>query len=171
MRVLFSPEEISLSELQQSNIPTIFLAGPTYRTRNKDSWRADAIRLFEILGFNGVLFVPEPAAGKDWSDQDTQIVWEHKHLCQSSWIMFWIPRDMDLLPGMTTNIEWGMYWDSGKANLGFPHGAPHMSYMHWCAEEIGVPIRHTLEETVAVAKRGAERWTIGGISTLPWDGS
>lgn len=183
MRVLHSPEQISLSELQmpeppalflsglsQPVVPTVFLAGPTYRVMDRESWRVAAIRLFEKLGFNGVLFVPEPAAGYSWPERDVQIEWEHKYLDWSSWVLFWIPRDMDLLPGLTTNIEWGMYWDSGKANLGYPLGAPHMEYMDWCARKIGVPVRHTLEETVAVAKKGAERWAFEGWGGLPWDG-
>lgn len=182
MRVLYSPERISLSELQmpeppavylsglsQPVVPTIFLAGPTYRTRDKQSWRVEAIRLFEILGFDGVLFVPEPVAGNEWPDRGTQIGWEHKYLSGSSWVMFWVPRDMDLLPGMTTNIEWGMYWDSGKANLGYPVGTLHMDYMNWCAKKIGVPVTNTLEGTVAVAKRGAERWAFEGLGGLPWN--
>ena len=42
MRVLFSPDEYDVSEL--ISIPTIFLAGPTHRTRDKKSWRLDDMK-------------------------------------------------------------------------------------------------------------------------------
>lgn len=160
MKVLFSPNRDGLPEFHLT--PTIFLAGPTHRTRDKESWRLEAIREFESFAFDGVLFVPEPASGKEWDwDYGTQVAWEHRYLSYSSWIMFWVPRDMDLLPGMTTNIEWGMYWDSGKVNLGFPAGTPHMTYMNWCAKKIGVPVTHTLKETVDAARKGALKWVTG----------
>lgn len=163
MNILHSPHRDGLPEFH--NTPTIFLAGPTYRTKGRFSWRLGAIKLFEDMGFDGVLFVPEPAHNESWhGDRGIQIAWEHRYLAYSSWIMFWVPRDMDTLPGMTTNIEWGMYWDSGKVNLGYPLDTPHMGYMDWCAREIGVSVSNHLEETVRIAKEGAEHWCATGCN-------
>ena len=38
---------------------SIFLAGPTPRSKEVKSWRPEAIRLLKEKGFDGVVFVPE----------------------------------------------------------------------------------------------------------------
>lgn len=123
---------------------SVFLAGPTYRNNEGRSWRKDAIDLFTKIGFDGVLYIPEPFVG----DYKKQIDWENDSLNKATCIMFWIPRDLKILPGFTTNIEFGEWMKSGKVVLGYPKNAPKMDYLHYKAEKYGVPISYSLSDTI-----------------------
>lgn len=119
--------------------PSIFLAGPTYRnTLFGFSWRSDAISYLTRLGFDGALYIPETAP----KDEDTydyganvnvQIEREWKCLSLADAIVFWMPRNMKDLPGLTSNIEMG-YWMSqnpDKVVLGYPLNAEKMKYIDY----------------------------------------
>ena len=54
---------------------------------------------------------------------------EERCLHLSDVILFWIPRDLDTLPGFTTNIEWGVWHASGRCVLGAPPNAPKLRYL------------------------------------------
>ena len=53
MRVNFSDEVVLKGK------KSIFLAGPTPREEKVASWRVDAVKKLEELGFDGVVFVSE----------------------------------------------------------------------------------------------------------------
>lgn len=56
-----------------------------------------------------------------WKDNyNDQIEWEWKGLTSASCIAFWIPRELKDMPGFTTNIEWGKWYESRKVVLGYP---------------------------------------------------
>lgn len=79
----------------------------------------------------------------------TQIEWEYDGLTTANIILFWIPRDLQTLPGFTTNIEWG-YWCRRKPSklvLGFPPNAYKMKYIEYWAKDLKIPIFHNLKET------------------------
>src|SRR5688500_5811715 len=60
----------------QFDHPTLFLAGPTPRSRDVPSWRPEALDLLRKLGFTGMVLVPER---RDWSskfDYTDQVEWE-----------------------------------------------------------------------------------------------
>lgn len=120
------------------------------------SWRLQAIREFEKIGYLGELYVPEPEGCGSFSsselDHSAQIKWSRRGLSRSRVIMFWVPRDLDTLPGFTTNIEFGEWCRSGKCVLGYPSTAKKMGYLAYVAEEMGIPVAHTLEETVRLAR-------------------
>ena len=86
-------------------------------------------------------------------------------------IVFWIPRDLDTLPGFTTNIEWGAWHRSGKVVLGAPPDAPKMRYLAANAEVHHIPfsytLRDTLETSLSKLGQGAERG--GGERWVPLD--
>src|SRR3989338_7834791 len=119
-------------EPPKSFFKSIFLAGPSSRTPDIKSWRPKALRILEAKGYDGVVYVPEPRPGdthkyveNDWKNLAPQ--WEHKMLDRSDIVLFWVPRDMSLLPngalrlpGLTTNVEFGHWANSGKAVLGYP---------------------------------------------------
>lgn len=139
-------------EIPRSFCSSIFLAGPTPRPgQNQGSWRKEAIEYLEDKGFEGVVFVPEPRS-EDWRPEyEGQISWELEALKRSDCIVFWIPRDLDLLPGFTTNDEWGAWKGSGKCVLGVPPGTPKTGYQLWYARELGIPIAESLETTLGQA--------------------
>ena len=107
----------------------IFLAGPTPRTPEVPSWRPRALELLAARGYDGVVFVPEDADGSRRFDYSDQVGWETEGLELADVIVFWIPRELDTLPGFTTNVEWGMWLNSGKCVLGAPADAPKLRFL------------------------------------------
>lgn len=151
---------------------SIFLAGPSPRSFVVRSWRPEAIRILEDLGYDGVVYVPEnrfDLPPSRYFPYEATLAWEEKYLNQCDQIVFWIPRDMDTLPGLTTNAEWGYWRSSGKVVLGYPVTAPHMRYQDTYAEKEGIPVfndlRATLEETLKRIGDGAPR--TGGERDVP----
>lgn len=140
---------------------SIFLAGPTPRSEEVKSWRPDALRLLEEAGYDGVVFVPEFANWKALENYEGQVDWEHECLDRADCILFWVPRNLATLPAFTTNVEFGLYADSGKVVLGCPPGAPKNRYLQLTATKKAIPQVDTLRDAVNLVVRmigdGAER--------------
>jgi 8-oxo-dGTP pyrophosphatase MutT (NUDIX family) len=135
------------------------------------SWNRDAVAIIERQWSRDgrlVVFTPELREGV-LSDYTGQIDWEHRHLHWSDVIMFWVPRDLDTMPALTTNIEWGTWAGSGKVVFGAPPTAPKNEYLRHLAETASAPVADTLEDTVAAALAmlgtGARR--TGGERSVP----
>jgi 8-oxo-dGTP pyrophosphatase MutT (NUDIX family) len=132
----------------------VFLAGPTPRSPDVASWRPAAVDLIRRHWAGPgtlVVFVPEPADGRPWADYDDQRLWELRWLRVADQVVFWVPRDMATLPGLTTNDEWGWIKDSGRAVFGSPADAVKVRYQREYAADAGVPLGGTLEETLRLA--------------------
>lgn len=151
----------------------LFLAGPTPRSAEVASWRPQALELLAARGYDGAVFVPEDADGQARFDYTDQIEWESEGLALADVIVFWIPRDLDTLPGFTTNVEWGIWMRSGKCVLGAPSDAPKLRYLQHHAAALGVPQASSLEATIDEAlallgpgglRRGGER----GVPLAIW---
>ncbi len=130
---------------------SIFLAGPSPRHANVKSWRPLALKLLTEFGYDGVVFVPENDDVEVKFDYIDQVEWEEQALKMSDCILFWIPRNMSTLPGLTTNDEWGVWKNSGKAVLGVPNAAQKTKYQKYYAQKLAVPVHDTLEKTIRVA--------------------
>ena len=181
---------------------SIFLAGPSPRTQNIVSWRKDALRLLELKGYDGIVFIPEPNPADEnnskfeWSKAPH---WEYKMLSRADIILFWVPRDMRLMldsmsqlskelaakkerevadnfepelrfPGMTTNIEFGYWANSGKAVLGHPIGASQTRYLsEFMTNKFYVPFSNSLgniiDKALKIINAGALR--TGGERDIP----
>lgn len=149
-----------LNEVEQVGANSIFLAGPTYRipedqadTWHKPSWRAAAIQFLEDHGFDGQVFYPEwenNLKPYGWS-YEKQVAWENNYLNTASVILFYIPRDLELLPGFTTNIEFGEWMHSGKIIVGFPNDAPKTDYIKEKCNVYNIPVENSIEDTVVKA--------------------
>lgn len=123
--------------------PSIFLMGPTPRSKDVASWRPEAIKLLEEAGFDGVIYVPEynkdadlaqKEAGKDWYEK--QIEWEHHNLDYCYVILAWVPREMKTMPALTTNVEFGFYvHNNSRVFYGRPDDAPNNKYLDYCYEK------------------------------------
>lgn len=137
---------------------SIFLAGPTPRSKDVPSWRPQALQILQSMHFDGVVFVPEIESGGMDGSYEAQIEWEDACLNMADCIVFWIPRELQTMPGFTTNIEWGFWEDSLKVVLGAPPDAPKIRYLRHYAEKYSVPQRDTLYETLAIA---VERVSMG----------
>lgn len=125
MRVNFSDEVVVKGK------KSIFLAGPTPRGKEVISWRVDAVKKLEELGFDGVVFVPEYSTWKPKADYVEQASWEREALTEATIILFWLPRSLPDMPAFTTNVEFGYWLHSKKVIYGRPDGAPKTKYLDW----------------------------------------
>ena len=146
MNVVHSDQPIALS------CPSIFLAGPTPRSRDIVSWRVEAIDHLRGLGFAGTVLVPERSEWTSGFNYLDQIEWEYAGLEACSVIVFWVPRDPATLPGFTTNVEFGRYVGSGRCVYGRPEGALHTRYLDWLYTKVtGKQPEISLMATLAAA--------------------
>lgn len=143
--------------------PSIFLAGPTPRSPEVPSWRPEAVNCLWFYGFLGRMLVPEPRGG-DWTsvDKHEQWDWEARALEAATVILFWVPREMKTMPGLSTNDEWGAWKTSGKCVFGAPRSAVAVAYQHWWCERLGVPFAETIEELAILAVDLCSRRVRGG---------
>lgn len=130
-----------------------FLAGPTPRDPVTPSWRKDALEIFEKLEFKGIVLLPEERTWKYREDYNAQVEWEFNALTAADLIMFWIPRELTMMPAFTTNVEfgWWMAEKPSKVLLGSPEGAPKMTYLNWHADRLGIKRYTGLEEMIRSA--------------------
>jgi len=144
---------------------SIFLAGPTPRSKpgqakTSNSWRPQAIKILEELGFEGTVLVPERT---DWSvkfEYDDQTEWEWAGLHAATVVVFWIPRKVRIMPAFTTNVEYGSWItkDPTKCVFGGPEWAERKNrYLRWLYHKEAKRARlrrasyHTLKDTLAAA--------------------
>lgn len=124
---------------------SVFLAGPTPRSKDVPSWRPEAIKIFKNADFDGTLFVPEPPDQEWHIDYNDQIAWETKCLNIADIVMFWVPRDLNTMIGLTTNVEFGQWLSSTKAVFGAPVDAPKNDYLFEKCKEFHVPSFNELD--------------------------
>ena len=125
MIVNYSDQEIIKGE------KSIFLAGPTPREKDIISWRNEAIKILENLGFDGIVYVPEYSSWKPKTDYVDQAMWERVGLSNATIIAFWIPRYLPDMPAFTTNVEFGYWLHTGKVVYGRPNDAEKIKYLDW----------------------------------------
>ena len=115
---------------------SIFLAGPTPRSIEVESWRNEAIKILKESKYEGIVYVPELEHDNRTFDYDNQVWWEREALHNADVIVFWIPRNMKTLPAMTTNVEFGYFLakDSQKVVYGRPDEAEKNKYLDWLYE-------------------------------------
>lgn len=148
---------------------SIFLAGPTPRDADTASWRPEALRLLAARGFTGVVFVPEARDGVWSREYDDQVAWEETHLHMADVALFWLPRELQRLPGFTTNDEWGAHKHSGKVVFGAPPEAAKVRYQQYYAEKLHVPTADSLAGTIDAALElvGSGALRSGGERSVP----
>ena len=147
----------TLDKMLEESTDSIFLAGPTYRVAKGSivpkGWRNEALNILEEKGFGGVVYIPEyvnnvqPA---DWT-YSRQVDWEKKAMSISKIILFWIPRDLKILPAFTTNVEFGEWLNSGKIAVGAPSNAPHIRYIKERCKRSEISWAESLPECVDYA--------------------
>lgn len=123
MVINYSDQPVKTSE------KSIFLAGPTPRKREVQSWRPDACRYLQAQGFDGLVYVPELSSGEALFSYDNQIAWEWEALEKASIIAFWIPRNLPDMPAFTTNVEFGYYVRDSRVLYGRPDTAELTRYL------------------------------------------
>ncbi|MCZ1012548.1 nucleoside 2-deoxyribosyltransferase domain-containing protein [Streptomyces lydicus] len=138
--------------------PSVFLAGPTPdKSAPVPSWRPEAARLLaeQWTGEQPLTVLSPESRNATRADRyETQVDWETAARAAADAILFWIPRDLKTMPGMTTNVEFGLDVASGRAVLGCPPGCPNPErnrYLIYVARRHGVPVCTALTDTVAAA--------------------
>ena len=140
MKVIYATDRETLPVC----MPSIFLAGPTVRGGSVGSgWRPTALEILKMNEYKGAVLYPEPKG--EWH-YERQLAWEKASLESATVILFWVPRSLSM-PGFTTNIEWGKWYDSGKVVLGYPKGTEKMRYLDYDAKDVGAPVFHELAYT------------------------
>lgn len=143
------------SDLPEKITKSIFLGGCSTRNlKEVPSWRPDALQILEDAGFDGVVFVPEFKDPENKLLSYSEIIeWEDEHLNIADAILFHIPRDLSLDSngdpknlGLTTNIEFGRWDDSGKIFLSIPEDAEKVSYVKYYADKFKVKISDNLTD-------------------------
>jgi len=136
MKLIYAQEKLDFQE------KSIFLAGPTPRSNNVKSWRSELIKKLKKINYNGIVLIPEMRNPDDWKKErnfayDKQIKWEEEAMQKADIIVFWIPRKMDTMPALTTNIEFG-YWyakNPSKLIIGIPKDAEKCDYIRYKAKQ------------------------------------
>lgn len=153
-----TPTVIYAREPLPASGPSVFLAGPTPRaSAGVPSWRPAAIEELAARWNREqplTVLTPESRGGIRAQHYDDQVGWETRARAAADAILFWIPRDLQTLPGFTTNVEFGLDVSTGKAVLGCPADCPNPErnrYLIYVAEQHRVPVRDTLAATAAAA--------------------
>lgn len=141
-------------DLPESYKKSLYLAGPTPRSKEVESWRLEALEILDKLNYDGVVFVPEARDGKEFPEYDHQFEWENKMMDLSDCILFWVNRELRAdfeNIALTTNVEWGKYYKSGRVVIGFPKEAPKTKYLEQQAKSLQLNINYSLENTIKEA--------------------
>lgn len=137
MKLVFSDQELP-TEVEK----TIFLAGPSPRyyegsVIDTNTWRHKAVDLLASQGYDGHVFIPLPkfafaagTASKNAIDYLSQVEWEKKALDRADVLFFYVDRQEDN-QGLTTNIEFGKYVNSGRMVYCRPHDAVKVRYLDY----------------------------------------
>ena len=158
MRIIYATQDVP-----QSFEKSIFLVGPTPRHPDVPSWRPLMLEALEGVGYEGVVFVPEDEGG-EWKHSYTdQVEWEHSCLDMSDLVVAWIPRDLETMPALTTNIEFGSLLTSGKLLYGRPEEAVKMKYLDHCYQKMWGRVPHT--NMVEMADEVMSRLGVGDLRT------
>jgi len=123
MQIIYADKSYELDEAN-----SIFLAGPTPRSITVASWRPEAIFILKRLGYQGQILIPE-RQDLNYENLIEQIEWEEYAMDNCGTIVMWMPRDLVTLPGFTSNIEFGKYYDDNRFVYGRPPNTPHTRYM------------------------------------------
>ena len=153
----FSNQEVIINK----DLPSIFLAGPTMRNSTfEKSWRKEACNILEMLNYNGVVYIPEFSDDNIQRDYLRQTEWERTALINADIIIFYIPRKLPEMPGLTTNVEFGMYLARKPESvlLCCPEGSEKNRYLEWLytKERPGKMIHKNLKELLEEAVRELE---------------
>jgi len=156
-------------KMVEESADSIFLAGPTHRIKDDKElkrlprssqpkkekseeepvhrWREDALEFLEEKGFNGVVYIPEwefNSKPEDWT-YSRQVDWEKGAMTAAKVILFWIPRELHVLPGFTTNVEFGEWLNSGKIVAGAPLDTLKIRYIKERCKRSEIPWAESLQ--------------------------
>jgi len=129
LKVIYSNMDFPKNDILK-NSNSIFLCGPTPRDSDTKSWRIEALEILNDLNYPGIVLIPERQDWKIKFDYVDQVDWELSGLRYAKQIVFWIPREMNKMPALTSNVEFGMTIMTRKNILyGRPENAEKCRYL------------------------------------------
>lgn len=157
---------------------SLFLEGPSPRDLETLDWRRQAVDLLTQLKYDGVVYIPCPRSVWDkikdgkW-DYENQVDWEHKARFASDAIVCWVPRELEKMPAMTTNVEFGEDFDLGRFYYGRPDWAKKCTYLDSKAKKQGIRIYNDLlallQDVVHSLKPVARSDAWATIPAMAWE--
>ena len=166
MRIIKPTEKDSkIIPLPENLNKAIFLAGPCVRTfsKTKCDWRKEAIEYLKSKNFDGDVIDPtnEHYDSKEKDYLTKQVQWEWDGLHKSSAILFWFYRDKEH-PAMTTNTEFGMWYNRDGVFIGCPEDVENNGYIKEIAKYYNKDTYSTLDKAIdAILKdlnRNEKKW-------------
>lgn len=126
MKVIYTTQYTSIEGY------SIFLCGPSARKGQTLNWRQEALDILASIDFQGTVVIPEPQNGVWRDNYDDVVQWEEDYLEQVDKIVFWVCRDTENdIKGLTTNIEFGLYYKTGRVIYGRPDNADNIRNLDW----------------------------------------
>lgn len=148
--------------LDDSVLPSIFLAGPCPRENYDDDWRLEAFKILEEIGYTGYVITP---TNSDYNKMEKanalmqQTLWEYDAMHKCNVIVFWIPRS-EKHPARTTNIEFGEFHTNHNVFVGWPDGAIHNEYLECRLRIVNKSRYKDLKELLTMAVRKANEYKL-----------
>lgn len=124
MKINYSDQEIIKGE------KSIYLVGPTSGDKNIPSWRLEACKYLEEIGFDGVVYVPEIST-KEKEKGKNQERWERHAILESSIICFWIPKEIENDLYTDTDLDFGYWFSTNKVIYGTNAQTKTTRYLDW----------------------------------------
>jgi hypothetical protein len=146
MKIIYTHGQIETTNPKHS----VFLAGPTPRSDDVKSWRPEAIELLRKNNYDGVVYSPEHPDGQEaWKKLPYPAEWEHQAIRSCGILLFWVPRNMENMPALTTNVEFGHFIPDKYVVYGRPPNTPNMAYLDWMFRKYyNKPIHDSLSEAI-----------------------
>jgi ADP-ribose pyrophosphatase YjhB (NUDIX family) len=163
MKIIYAGENIP-----ESFEKSLFLMGPSPRMKIVKSWRPKMLKYLQQIGYDGVVFVPERKSGK--YEVKEQIEWEQNAINMSDLIVAWVPRQMNRMVGLTTNVEFGLYLNSGKLLYGRPTWSHRNTYLDYIYKQ--KLNENPISDLECLAKKAVEKvgngaMRVGGERCIP----
>lgn len=112
------------------NKKSIYLTGPVISDEKTPSWRREACKKLEELGFDGVVYVPEIST-KEKEKTKEQENWESIVLLDTTIICFWIPKETEEFSYTDSALDFGYWLSSRKVLYGTNAETKKTRYLDW----------------------------------------
>lgn len=162
--VRMDPDSDTLGQLSANLNNSIFLAGPCPREDYNNDWRNEAFEILSDLGFQGNVITPTNARFKELREKygnealKQQTLWENEAMKKASALVFWVDRHIkDGFPALTTNVEFGDWYNKEGVYVGFPEGADKNEYLKCRMDMAKKPYYTDLREMLTAVVQNLDR--------------
>lgn len=162
--IKMDPDKDTLGQLASGLNNSIFLAGPCPREDYNNDWRNEAFKILSDLGFKGNVITPTNSRFQELRSKygnealRQQTLWENEAMKKASALVFWVDRHIkDGFPALTTNIEFGDWYNKEGVYVGFPDGADKNEYLKCRMDMAKRPYYTDLREMLTAVVQNLDR--------------